>query len=155
MGVSTFPSVASPIKSIQRGSAVSAGNITISSVVLSKTMVKSFSNGSSGTVSIAGTTANGFNGTTSAFSTSATSGSASGYAAGLGGNGSGAFGAGSTSSTTNFNGMNVNGFNFNMNAQNLVGGSTSLVSKEFGAYLSNSTTLVVTGPCRYEVIEYL
>jgi hypothetical protein len=39
-------------------------------------------------------------------------------------------------------------------AQTITGGTTNIVAKEYGIYLSNSTTIVATGPCRYEVIEY-
>lgn len=58
MGVSVFPSgggaSGSSIKSIQRGVASSAGNITISEINTAKTMVRSFSTGSSGTVAATG-----------------------------------------------------------------------------------------------------
>jgi hypothetical protein len=39
-------------------------------------------------------------------------------------------------------------------AQTITGGTTNIVAKEYGIYLSDSTTIVATGPCRYEVIEY-
>ena len=50
--------------------------------------------------------------------------------------------------------MNVNGANVTLNSQAISGGTTALATESYGAYLSNSTTLVTTGPCRYEVIEY-
>jgi hypothetical protein len=50
MGSRIYPSVSSPIKSIQRGTAASAGNITISSVDINKAFATSFSNGAAGTV---------------------------------------------------------------------------------------------------------
>lgn len=31
---------------------------------------------------------------------------------------------------------------------------TGFIAKQFGAYLTNSTTITSTGSCRYEVIEY-
>ena len=42
----------------------------------------------------------------------------------------------------------------NAAAANLSGGSTNLTSASYGVYLSNSTTLVATGPCRWEVVEF-
>jgi hypothetical protein len=39
-------------------------------------------------------------------------------------------------------------------AQTISGGTTNIIAKEYGIYLSNSTTIVATGPCRYEVTEY-
>jgi hypothetical protein len=178
MGISTFPNVASPIKSIQRGVAVSAGSITITAVNTAKTMVNSFSTGSAGTVAATGDVA-AASGTTSGFSTSAPSGSMTlassantayqittpystynviGYPAGRysqlylyyyqyfvtpGATGS-----------MSLNALSSNGMNVAMNTQSISGGTTSLTAAVYGAYLSNSTTLVVTGPCRYEVVEH-
>ena len=39
-------------------------------------------------------------------------------------------------------------------SQTITGGTTNIVAKEYGIYLSNATTIVATGPCRYEVVEY-
>lgn len=50
--------------------------------------------------------------------------------------------------------FNTNGANVSLNATNLTGGTTSLTAAQYGAYLTNSTTLTVTGPCQYQVIEY-
>ena len=184
MGISTFPNVASPIKSVQRGVAVSAGSITITAVNTAKTMVNSFSTSSAGTVAARGDVA-AANGTTSGISTSSPSGSmtlASGAVGGLGaGQGwqittpyssynaiqylGGRYGLiyayyyqyyvtpGATGSMS-LGAMNTNGMNVAMNSQSLSGGTTDLTAAVYGAYLSNSTTLVVTGPCRYEVIEH-
>jgi hypothetical protein len=173
MGISTFPNVASPIKSIQRGAAVAAGNITITAVVVSKTTVNSFSTSSTGTVAASGTVA-AQTGSTSATSFSATAAYASGYGAGAGsaaafnmlGSNPPAprYGVVSTfltpvsyeSSTMyhSIGAMNANGANVSLNSQAISGGTTNLIAGVNGAYLSNSTTLVVTGPCRYEVVEY-
>ena len=54
MGISTFPNVASPIKTVQRGAASAAGNITISAVKPAKTTVNSFATSSAGQVGISG-----------------------------------------------------------------------------------------------------
>ena len=50
MGISTFPNVASPIKSIQRGAAATSADITISAVNVNKTQVSSFPTSSGGQV---------------------------------------------------------------------------------------------------------
>lgn len=129
MGMSIFPTtsgITSAVKSVQRGTASGAGNITINAVDIAKTMVKSFSTGSAGTVAVPGTVA-------------ATTVTASGYTATHGYTGSS--GTGSTLSMTE-------------QTANLGGGTTNLVSAVYGVYLSNSTTLVATGPCNYEVVEY-
>jgi len=171
MGIATFPSTTSPIKSIQRGAAVSAGNITISAVVVAKTIVNSFSTAASGTVAATGTIS-AASGSTSGISTSGPTGTTSTW---------GAFAATAnetwrtmddsytytfgrygqfyaygeiTNGTVSLNGMNTNGMNVSLNSTSISGGSTNLVAAVNGAYLSDSTTLVVTGPCRYEVIEY-
>ena len=50
MAINTFPAVASPVKSVQRGSAAGAGTVTITSVDIAKSMVNIFGTTSSGTV---------------------------------------------------------------------------------------------------------
>lgn len=186
MGLSTFPAVASSIKSVQRGTAVSAGNITISAVKIAKTMVNSFGTSSAGTVAATGTVA-AASGASSGISFSAAYGSMiigttlaynngwvinSGwteyyfngsnqnfnvrYGAGVGYNASNAVYNAAVQSSHNqyLSAMNTNGANISMNSQAISGGTTDLTSASYGAYLSDATTLVVTGPCRYEVIEY-
>ena len=160
MGIATFPAgsagLSSVVKSLQRGEAVSAGNITISSVDTTKTIVNSFSTSSTGTVAATGTLS------AATGSTSAPSGTTSAQS------GSITFGAGTpmvsgggryqfaTSNALNLNSQNVslNAQNVTLNTTNLSGGTNNLVSAVYGAYLAGATTLTVTGPCRYEVIEY-
>lgn len=192
MGITTFPSIVSPIKSIQRGTASTAGNITIAAVNMSRTMVNSFSTASDGTVAASGTisAANG--------STGSANVSFSGYAGAMGFNANVLYNAVWTGnynapnanynsptvvsyiarySFTSYNAPNLAAYNapqqvysntvpsatgnmtlasqnIAMNSQTISGGSNNLVSAVYGVYLSNSTTLVATGPCRYEVIEY-
>jgi hypothetical protein len=126
MGSRIYPIASSPIKSIQRGSASSAGNVTISSVNTSKSFVRSFSTGFAGTVAGTGSTSGTYNPS--------------------GGNifasGGGGFISGGGSAPT-YSGT-----------RSLSAGGTSLTSARYGAYLSNSTTLVVDGACRWEVVEY-
>jgi hypothetical protein len=106
MALSTFPVASSGggIKSIQRGEALSATSITITSVSTTKTTVKSFGTASSGSVGI-----------------NTNSG------AGLGP-------VWRQSATWN--------------------GGTGFFAGTYGAYLSNATTIVTTGPCRYEIVEF-
>jgi hypothetical protein len=168
MGIATFPAsgggLTSAIKSIQRGTAASAGNITISAVVVAKTVCNSFSTGSAGSVAATGA----INAATGSTSTAATS------AAGLGGSGASSPGKSFQNAIIGFNVQNryqqipVYGFgyvsdlpsftigarNISLNATNITGGSTSLTSAVYGIHLVNETTITATGPCRYEVIEY-
>jgi hypothetical protein len=128
MSVSIFPSVRSPIKSIQRGSFVSAGSTTISSIDTSKSFIKSFSTGSAGTVSLSGSETG---------TLSPTGGSIVGPAAG--GNavaGGGVF--------ANYSGTRT-----------FASGGTAVKVQEYGAYIVNSTTITATGSCRWEIVEYL
>jgi hypothetical protein len=183
MGIATFPAssagLSSVVKSIQRGSAATAGNITITSVTTSKTQVLSFSTSSAGSVAATGAI-NAASGTASAFSgtTSATSSSGSGVivaanapiyggtpAMQAGGTYTynnrygatpGPYGAVSFNVSESINAANVsmNAQNVSLNATNITGGSTSLTSAVYGAYLVDATTIYATGPCRYEVVEY-
>jgi len=130
MGIATFPLTGgSGIKSIQRGTAATAGNITINAVDIAKTVVNSFSTSSEGTVAARAT----FGGS-STFINNVTLGNTSVPTANV---------PGDTANTRTIN-----------HASTLSGGTTDITVAEYGVYLSNSTTLVATGPCRYEVIEY-
>jgi hypothetical protein len=198
MGIATFPASASglssAVKTVQRGEAVSAGNITITAVDVAKTQVTSFSTGSAVTVAATGALS-AANGSTSGISTSAQSGTNTGgywrtqgsanvgwpaltassfpfqmpspstnqsevftwsYTGGRYGQVTVYVNEAATQTTSNIslNAQNTNGMNVALNATNISGGSTALTAATYGAYLSNSTTLVVTGPCRYEVVEY-
>ena len=124
MGSKIYPSRVETIKSVLRGTAASAGNITISSVDANKSFVTSFSIGAAGTVS----------------------------------------GTGDTSGTYTPNGGSVGAPGGNLNTsgsfptyagtRSLSGGTTSITSARYGAYLTNNTTLTVTGACNWQVIEY-
>lgn len=124
MAIITYPAKASGIKLIQRGTTASAGGITISSVDTSKTFVRSYGTGSSGTVA----TNSSESGTLSP----------SGGACASQGNGSNSGGS----------------WPQYIGTRSLSGGTTSLVSIENGVYLTGSTTLQATGACRWEVIEH-
>lgn len=182
MGIAQIPAssggLSSVVKSVQRGSAASAGNITITAVDISKTLVNSFSTSSSGTVAASGSinaasgSASAQSGTSSAMSGSGNAGIFLGMNTnpnstqlGTGGNytysnrygesfGPFAGASANLNMSNNAQNVNLNAQNISLNATNLTGGTTNLVAGVNGAYLSNSTTLVVTGPCRYEVVEY-
>lgn len=121
MAISTFPaaSAGGGIKSVQRGVASASGNVTITSVDITKSYVNSFSNGSSGA----------------------------------------APGTGSCSMSTAWATHNSapqftrDGGSLGMGGGTWAGGTTTLLTAVNGAYLSNATTLVVTGPCYWEVVE--
>lgn len=130
MGSSVFPaSGGSPIKSIQRGQATTAGNITVSSFDVSKSFVRSFSNGAAGSASISG----GTSGTLSP--------SGGGTPLAQSGN------------VGQFVGNNYSGLSFT-GSRSISGGTTTITSKEQGVYIVNSTTLTATGPCYWELVEY-
>jgi hypothetical protein len=155
MGIATYPAVSSPVKSIQRGSAVSAGNITINAVNTAKTMVNSFATSFSGTVAASGSI-NAANGSTSSANQSV-SGTVGPFAQNGNINPGSRYSPGTqnpgvnATNTSNFSGT-VNALNLTLNSTSLTGGSTNLAAS--GAYLTNSTTLTTTGACRYEVVEY-
>jgi hypothetical protein len=125
MSYSTFPASSSIIKSIQRGSSASAGNVTISSVNVSKSFINSFSNGSAGSI--------------------ATNSSTNGTYTPQGGN----FGQYSQS----YNPGSGSWPNL-VGTRSFSGGSTSLNASSYGAYIIDSTTIALTGACRWEVVEY-
>ena len=167
------PSAGGGIKSVQRGSAGGAGTVTITAVDISKSFVNVFGTASSGTVAATGAIA----ATTQAISATthsmnASSGNIAGYSMSLGnrtaGNGQSSFIEGSggpgsswavgTVPSTTFTGSATNGniaaTNGNIAATNISGGSNNLVAAVVQGYLSGSTSLVVSGACRWEVVEF-
>lgn len=158
MALSTFPAVASPVKSVQRGSAGGAGSVTITSVDIAKSFVNIFGTASSGTVaasfglnapgagntSIIGVSIPGspnVTGTSSGiFPTGATkANSAQTYAA----NNNGNFDTWSIASAVNAG-----------TAPTPNAGSNNLVAAVVQGFLANATTLTVSGACRFEVVEF-
>ena len=153
MAINTFPAVASPVKSVQRGSAAGAGTVTITAIDISKSMVNIFGTTSSGTVSasfnmsmnagsvsILGTsTRNNTNANTSQIIRPSSS---------------------SASGGTTFNYQYIGGAfwtqdrTVNSGNASVGAGSNNLVAAVVQGYLSNSTSLVVSGACRYEVVEF-
>lgn len=137
MAINTFPAVASPVKSVQRGSAAGAGTVTITAVDIAKSFVNIFGTASSGTVAASASFAGGLNATS--FSAS---GSNQGRANGHYGDHNGTLSLSANVNAANFTGAS------------LTGGTNNLVAAVVQGYLSNSTSLVVSGACRYEVVEF-
>jgi len=124
MVISTFPTATGGgIKLVQRGSAASAGTVTITAVDITKSFVNVFGTASSGTVAATGTIA------------SVNFGSQLQNQGGQGLNTSMGTSDGTPSST-------------------LSGGTNNLVTAVVQGYLSGSTSLVVSGACRWEVVEF-
>ena len=113
------------IKSIQRGTAASAGAITITAVDITKTVVYSLGTGSAGTVAARGDLALNPN-------------YVGGFTPSPGGAGSGT----SAPTIPTYSGS-------------LTGGTTSgLFAGQYGCVLTNSTTITANGACTYQVVEY-
>ncbi len=132
MGIASVPVAAGGgIKSVQRGQAVSAGNITVTAVDVAKSFVTSFSEGAAGTVA----------------SNSTETGSITPTGGDI---------AGSGSQSQQFNNTWNSGGSFASysGTRTVAGGTMNATTKQMGAYLSDSTTLVATGPCRWEIVEF-
>jgi hypothetical protein len=124
MGVRAIPaSAGGGIKSVQRGSAAAAGNVTITAVDISKSFVKIFGTTSSGTVA----------------STSQVDSVGSNAVSGLSG--------------SNISAQHASGGS-SIGARTLSGGANNLVAAVAQGFLANSTTLTVSHPCRWEVVEF-
>jgi hypothetical protein len=127
MGIATFPAAsASPIKSIQRGYAASAGAITISSVDTTKAFVRGFSDGSAGSVGATGTETGSLTPT----------------------------GGGIATPSLGAVRLEPSSFPTYSGTRTFSAGGTNLTSSEFNVYFTNSTTITATGACYWEVVEY-
>lgn len=138
MVISQYPAgssgISTVVNSIQRGVAASATTVTISSVNVNKTQVTSFSTGAAGSAAVNGSVRLKFRNVTSPSVTDQAEGQ---YDKG----GSNRYG---------FHHSHVGG-----QEQAISGGTSTLTAAAHGAYLSGATSLVVTGPCRYEIVEYV
>jgi hypothetical protein len=138
MGIDQFPAassgISSVVRSVQRGVASSAGNVTISSVNVDKSQVTSFSTGAAGSAAVNGSMRSRLQNNNAP----SLSDQAEGHYT------QGGFGRYTFAHYSIFGASQV-----------LSGGTSTLTAASHGAYLSNSTTLAVTGPCRYEVVEYV
>lgn len=130
MGATQVPAASSGgIKSVQRGLASASGNVTITAVDINKSFVTVFGTTSSGTVAATGAI-----------------GGTSGNLVSNGGSYQYSFYSGP--------GGGTNMGSISMSGTNITGGTNNLVSAVVQGYLSNSTTLVVSGACRWEVVEF-
>ena len=140
MAINTFPAVASPVKSVQRGSAAGAGTVTITAIDISKSFVNVFGTTSSGTVAASAALSGGLNAASAAMTVSGQTSRSAGH-----------YGDNNGGPVMNVGG-NLNATNFL--SANLTGGTNNLVAAVVQGYLSNSTSLVVSGACRWEVVEF-
>lgn len=157
MASTVFPvaSAGGGILSVQRGSAGAAGSVTITSVNIAKSFVTVFGSASSGTVS-ASFNMNQNAGNFNLLGTGDWDRSAS--------NNNSSYRVRPTNSTSNEGGTysagggSIKFWNKTtaMNAGNTTigAGSNNLVSAVVTGFLANSTTLTVSGACRYEVVEF-
>lgn len=159
MAINTYPAVASPVKSIQRGSAGGSGSITVTSINPAKSTLQVFGTASTGTVSAsfnmsmnAGTTTAfgevGFNSNNFGDQRIPYPGSSTGWAQTAPQN--------SATPTRSAASTNIWVLTTPVNSGNAsVGaGSTNLVAAVVSGYISDATTIVVTGACRWELVEY-
>lgn len=143
MGIATLPAAAGGgIKSVQRGSAGGAGTVTITAVDIAKSFVNVQGTAASGTVAAAGS----INASTTNFAQVRLLTQNSYF---------------NTFNTANGNVPASGSVNLwipaqtmSSNATNLGGGSTNIVAAQVTGFLSNSTSLVVSAACRYEVVEF-
>ena len=172
MGSSVFPApvaaASGGIKSVQRGSAGGAGNVTISSINIAKSFVNVYGTTSSGTVSASfGLSTSQNNSHNFIFQpqmevSGGNSGNRVGYFTNLG---TPVFNAGAGNLTLSAPsnayvagdmfrsfGSNVNGTSSVSHSVNA--GSNNLVAAVVQGFLANSTTLTVSGACRWEVVEF-
>ncbi len=151
MALATFPSVSSPVKSVQRGVAAGAGSVTITAIDISKSMVNVFGTASSGTVSASfGMSMNAGSMATLITNARYAGNNSQSQRVPGGSNVSGTYqGVGIAASPfANFS-ATVNAGNAVVNA-----GTNNLVAAVVQGFLANSTTLTVSGACRFEIVEF-
>jgi hypothetical protein len=149
MGVAQVPAASgSAVKSVQRGSAGGAGSVTITAVDINKSFVTVFGSASSGTVS-ASFGLNSSNVVIPGVSTTRYGNYNSRYIPNVASAGTSSF-MGNWSSPNSITWVATQ----TVNAANTNAGSNNLVAATVQGYLSNSTTLVVSGACRWEVVEF-
>jgi hypothetical protein len=143
------------IKTVQRGLASGAGNVTISAVDVSKSFVTIYGTTSSGTVAVSAAVA------ADSGNIAASSGSNEQARFWQSNNtpnwgqqlGTGAFNNNTAAALGSY-GFTDSATTFSGSSRALSGGSTNLVSAVVQGFLANSTTLTVSGACRWEVVEF-
>jgi hypothetical protein len=159
MAIAVFPpSGGGGIKTVQRGSAAGAGNVTITGVDITKSFVNVYGTASSGTVAASASVSTSGN-ISSNLNDSGVSWNFNQneirYPSGATRN------VASANQITDFFSpyrygytQTLTGSGTSSDSGNLSGGSNNLVAAIVQGYLSNSTTLIVSGPCRWEVVEF-
>jgi len=119
------------IKSVQRGVYAGAGGtITITSVDITKSVISTVSKSSAGTVAATGN----ITGTlTSSGGTPITPGTTFGQL------------------NTTYYGASFPSY---VGTRALSAGTTSLITKQYSAVITNATTITADGPCEWQVVEY-
>ena len=141
MAISTYPAAAGGgIKSVQRGSAAGAGTVTITAVDITKSFVNIFGTASSGTIAASGTIS-AMNGNIAQTTQSGTYGGSNGN-------------FNSNQVSNEYTPAVIRATTFAGNTTNISGGSNNLVAAVVQGYLSSSTELIVSGACRWEVVEF-
>lgn len=157
MGVTVVPTATGGgIKSVQRGLAGASGTVTITAVDITKSFVTVFGTASSGSVAGSGSVS-AQNGTVNAMNGQIAArqlflGGGTNYAPSFANgpyNGTGSVIGQFASATKNYNAPAAN-----LNFQAITGGTNNLVTAIVQGYLSNSTSLIVSGACRWEVVEF-
>jgi hypothetical protein len=149
------PSAGGGIKAVQRGLAASAGTVTITAVDTAKAFVTVYGTTSSGAVGGTGTIS-AANGSTSGYSGNANSSTMNSFRVVpvTANPQNGAAATWTETHSMSASSYNANGKNVSLNATSLSGGTNNLVAAVVQGYLSGSTSLVVSGPCRWEVVEF-
>ena len=118
------------VKSVQAGVYSGAGGtITISAVVVAKSVISTVSKSSAGTVASTGSV-------TGTLSPSTGIVTAGGYY------------------SSNYDYQKATYSVSYTGTRSISGGSTSLITKQYSAVITNSTTITADGPCEWQVVEY-
>ena len=148
MAVSSLVAASSGgIKNVQRGLAGGAGTITITAVNTAKAFVNVFGTASSGTVAASGTVASH----NSTFPQTRL-GHVTSYDGGL--TQAIRYGSAIAGFTASESPGTIPATTISNSSASISGGTTNLVAAVVQGYLSDSTSLVVSGACRWEVVEF-
>tara|TARA_Y100001949_G_C15890394_1_gene287877 strand:+ start:179 stop:571 length:393 start_codon:yes stop_codon:yes gene_type:complete len=118
------------VKSVQAGVYSGAGGtVTISAVVVAKSVISTVSKSSAGTVAATGSTSGTLSPSTGIVSP-------------------GGYYSSNYDYTKQTYSVSYTG------TRTLSGGTTSLTTKQYSAVITNSTTITADGPCEWQVVEY-
>jgi len=118
------------VKSVQAGVYSGAGGtVTISAVVVAKSVISTVSKSSAGTVASTGSV-------TGTLTPSTGITTAGGYY------------------SSNYDYQKATYTPTYSGTRSISGGTTSLITKQYSAVITNSTTITADGPCEWQVVEY-